>query len=62
MTVRKLLSELKKYPPNAEVGVQDHDACENEISSLITSVVPFDQSTSARPDYGQNVRVVIHCG
>lgn len=59
MTVRELIKELKKYPLGAEVGWQDHDASENEISAIVGSVFSFNYETSFDPEYCKNIEVVI---
>ena len=61
MTVRKLISELKKFPPNAEVGIQDHDSSDNELSGIARCVLPFDYTEQDREfkNFGTKVRVVI---
>lgn len=62
MTVKDLIRELKKHPPDARVGWQDHDAADNEVSSFPSSVSSFDPETSVDPRYYRTVRMVIRGG
>ncbi|MGN6537585.1 MAG: hypothetical protein ACTHKQ_17885 [Mesorhizobium sp.] len=38
MTVKQLIAKLKKMPPNAYVGWQNHDQSDHEIDGLVGSV------------------------
>lgn len=38
MTVQTLIAKLKKFPPRAKVGFQDHDQSETELSGMISYV------------------------
>ena len=62
MTVAELIRELRKYPKDARVGFQDHDSYENEVSSHVHNVYPFDPETSFDPDFCRNVLVVLRGG
>jgi hypothetical protein len=42
MTVKELIRRLRTFPLDAEVGLQDHDAGENELSAHVRDVKPFD--------------------
>ena len=42
MTVKELISELKRMPPDCIVGFQDHDAEEYMVSSWINQVILLD--------------------
>ncbi len=70
MNVRQLINQLRRFPMDSEVGIQDHDANEYELSAKIDGVYPFDPSTSmmlerCTPEsvaWADNVRVVIRAG
>jgi len=59
MKVKELIKELRRYPMDAEVGWQDHDADDNEISNHVNSVREFDPETSFDKRYCKNIRVVL---
>ena len=59
MTVEELIKELKKYPMNAKVGWQDHDASEDKISAIVCNVFPFDPEMSNDPKYCMGIGVII---
>jgi len=59
MNVQQIMRELKKHPPRALVGVQDHDQPENEINGLVKFVKAFDPENSKAPDDWKQVKVVI---
>ena len=72
MNVRELRKRLAKFPPGAEVGVQDQDAGEHELSARIVDVCPFDPDLCEvprvfagpirDPQWAAGVLVVIRCG
>lgn len=63
MTVGDVIRELKRYPHDSQVGIQDHDADEMELSSRVVGVEPFDPSTCKMgADFACNVRVVLRAG
>ena len=67
MTVKELIRRLRKFPPDAEVGLQDHDAGEYELSAKVSDVKPFDPSRckmeyatpEASREWARGIRVVI---
>jgi hypothetical protein len=59
MTVRKLMTLLSQYPASAEVGWQDHDASEGEISSHVRSVSGFTPDGTQSEDWTRGVKVII---
>lgn len=59
MTVEELIKELKKHPPKARVGWQDHDASEGELSAHVRYVSPFKPDGTQAEDWTRNVAVVI---
>ncbi len=72
MTVRKLISLLKKMPQGLQVGVSAHDNSEWEVAGWPTGVFLLDKGEIKCPDYideggrecynGLAKRtVVIHC-
>lgn len=42
MTVGQLIRELRRFPNDAIVGIQDHDAGEHELSSRVWGVYAFN--------------------
>ncbi len=72
MNVRELRKRLAKFPPDAEVGIQSHDAGEHEISAKISDVLPFEPglcevptahgNSFHDPEWAAGVLVVIRCG
>ena len=63
MTVAQLIQELQRYPADAEVGIQDHDAGDRELSAHVVAVSPFrPEDCRADSRYTENVRVVIRAG
>ena len=70
MTGKELIRRLQKYPPDVEVGIQDQDAGEYELSARVRDVRPFDPSrckmegASAEKsrEWARGVRVVIVVG
>lgn len=71
MKVRELMRALRAFDPDAEVGIQDHDAGELELSAKVASVHPFDPAACEMPrgagmvkdvEWAGNVRVVIRAG
>ncbi|MEE8308645.1 MAG: hypothetical protein V3R81_15365 [Gammaproteobacteria bacterium] len=59
MTVKELIKELKKHPPESEVGWRDHDASEDAITDRVKTVDEFDPETSFDPRFCEGVRVVL---
>lgn len=58
VTVRKLISELRKMPKNLEVGVAMHDNSEHEVAGWVFSV----NETTDDYDPENKVRcVIIRC-
>ena len=51
VTVRKLISELKKMPQNLPVGVAMHDNSDNEVAGWVYSVNEIIEDTSELPGY-----------
>jgi hypothetical protein len=72
MNVRELRKRLAKFPPDAEVGIQDQDAGEHELSARVADVLPFDPELcevprghskwAIDPGWADGVLVVIRCG
>ena len=74
MNVRQLIKHLRRFPLDAEVGIQDHDASEHELSAKVVGVHPFDPAvceiqqgcvsrcTQETVKWAGNVRVVIRAG
>lgn len=54
MTVNKLISLLQKMPRELQVGFQDHDASDHEVSSWVESVDLLDKDITSCPDYCDN--------
>lgn len=59
VTVKELINELTKYPPDSFVGVRAHDNKENEVQGIVDSVEEFDPVLSFDPEYCKNVHVVL---
>lgn len=59
MIIAELIEELKKYPPDAEVGWCDHDGSPDEINDRVRCVKPFNPDESFDPGYCRNVMVVL---
>jgi len=64
VTVKKLISELKKMPQNLEVGVSMHDNTENEVAGWICNVAEIIEDKSGY--YSDEVKtgekcVVVRC-
>jgi hypothetical protein len=43
MTVKELIKELKKMPPNLRIGYSAHDNYDNEIADWISNVSLFSK-------------------
>lgn len=57
MTVRRLISLLKKMPQNAGVGIQDHDHGEDEMNGLLRSVEEASPTLKKERGVGVVLRV-----
>ena len=54
MTAKKLISELKKMPPNAQVGFRSHDNREYEIQGWAATVEHMERDEfEGVPTYDQ---------
>lgn len=71
MTVEQLIRELRRFPKDAIVGIQDHDAGEHELSARVCGVYAFnpdecEMAGSDRvipdPKWASGVGVVIRGG
>jgi hypothetical protein len=59
LTVRDLIRELRKHPPDARVAWRDHDQSEGEINAPVGSVDSFNPEASFDSEFCRNVRVVL---
>jgi len=72
LTVEQLIKALRRFPKDAIVGIQDHDAGEFELSAKVIDVAAFDPEACLMPGNGsreipaslwaRGVGVVIRCG
>jgi hypothetical protein len=70
MTVKELIRRLRAFPPDSEVGIQDHDASEYELSARVRDVLPFNPSrckmegvtAEKSREWAMGVQVVITVG
>lgn len=58
MTVRKLISLLKKMPPTAVVAWQDHDQSEDELNGYVRTVEEAADAMYLRPDRPRQIVVL----
>jgi hypothetical protein len=64
VTVRKLISELKKMPQNLAVGVAMHDNSENEVAAWVFSVNEIIEEPppgESKEDIKRKKCVVLRC-
>lgn len=54
VTVRKLISELKKMPQNLKVGVSMHDNTEYEVAAWVSQVYDGIEDFSDYSDEDEN--------
>lgn len=59
MKVKELIKRLEKFPGNTEVGWQDHDSSEGELSNRIGSVSAFYPDGSQSKDWTHGITVVL---
>lgn len=45
LTVKKLIGQLKKFPPDATIGFADHDHSDDEMNGVIRTV---DEASDAQ--------------
>ncbi len=50
LTVRQIISKLKKMPPNAYVGWQNHDQSVHEIDGLVGNIHTADDEFYEHPE------------
>lgn len=59
LTVKQLIKELRRFPPDAVVAWQDHDQPPNEINARVSYLRDFDPATSFDPDFCAGIGVVL---
>lgn len=59
MTVRELITALRKMPQDAKVGWQDHDQSENELNAEVRYVDHADAEAIEKETGYKGIRVVL---
>lgn len=59
MTVKELIKELEKHPPNALVAWSDHDNLDGELNNHVRCVLEFDPETAFDKQFAKGVKVVL---
>lgn len=54
LTVKQLITQLKKMPQSATVGFKDHDSSPHEISSYVNRVSILVKEDEPLPEYLKN--------
>lgn len=59
MTVKALIKELQKHPPNALVAWADHDNGDYELNNHVRNVMEFDPDKAVNKQFAKGVKVVL---
>lgn len=58
ITVSRLISQLRRYPKNAVIAVQEHDQSPDEVTGFVHGVDEADESIASQYNLSSNIVIL----